>query len=120
MENPNVLCEFCKKSFTKTTILKHIASNHLCKEHYGPRFLEMKKSRANEKKQNWRKLNKEKELEKQRILYAKNFEKKEKKRKYYEKKQSALAKKEGWRYVPNHEHKKQMAEKSDETMKGIQ
>ena len=74
MENPNVLCEFCKKSFTKTTILKHIASNHLCKEHYGPRFLEMKKSRANEKKQNWRKLNKEKELENQRRLYAESSE----------------------------------------------
>ena len=50
----------------------------------------------------------------------KTLKRKKKRGNIMKKKQSALAKKEGWRYVPNHEHKKQMAEKSDETMKGIQ
>ena len=69
-------CEFCKKSFTKATILKHIASSHLCKMHYGPRFLEMKRQKVKEKKQKWRQVHgKEKELRRKRELYAKKVEK---------------------------------------------
>ena len=78
----------------------------------------MKKKKANEKKQKWRKVNKEKELKRQRELYAECLEKKEKKRKNYEDKQHKLAKKEGWKYQPNHEHRKQMKDQVDEKING--
>ena len=99
MEEPTALCEFCKKSLTEATILKHIGNSNQCKLHYGSRFSEMKKRKSNEKVQNWRKNNKEKELESQRKLYAKQPENKEKKRQYYEEKQTKLAKAEGWHYT---------------------
>ena len=111
-------CEFCKKSFTKATILNHIASSHLCKMHYGPRFLEMKKNKRKEKMQNWRKLNKEEKLEKQRKIYAESLEEKEKKTIHHEEKQSELAKKEGLKYETICKQRKKMAEKNDETIKG--
>ena len=79
MENSNILCEFCKKVLTNSNILKHIASSHFCKLHYGQRYIDMKKKKANEKKQKWRKVNKEKELKRQRELYAECLEKKRKK-----------------------------------------
>ena len=111
-------CQFCKKSFTKATILKHIASSHLCKMHYGPRFLEMKKNKGKEKMQNWRKLNKEEKLEKQSKIYAASLEEKEKKTIHHEEKQSELAKKEGLKYETICKQRKEMAEKNDETIKG--
>ena len=111
-------CEFCKKSFTKATILKHIASSHLCKMHYGPRFLEMKKNKKKEKMQNWRKLNKEEKLKNQRKIHAESLEEKEKKTKYHEEKQSVLAKKEGLNNEPICEQRKNMGEKNDESIKG--
>ena len=114
MENQNILCEFCKKAFTKTTILRHIGKSHQCKLHYGSRFMEMKKSNNNEKMKKWREENKEKELKNQRELYAKNTEKKEKKRQNYEEKQSKLAKEEGRHYVSNHECMTKKAKQNDE------
>ena len=38
-----VECEFCKKSFSKTSILVHIGKNESCKSHYGSRFDEQKR-----------------------------------------------------------------------------
>ena len=35
-------CEFCKKSLTQTTILRHIGQTRACKAFYGPRFKKMK------------------------------------------------------------------------------
>ena len=110
METSNVLCESCKKPFQKGSILNHIGHSDICKSYYGPRFIEMKKKKQNEKKQQWRELNKEKELENQRRLYAESSEKKEKKRQNYEKKQSNLAEKEGWTYVSTNEYRKKQAE----------
>ena len=77
-----VECEFCKKTFSKSSILVHIGKNKSCKSHYGNRFYDLKRKKNNEKKQRSRKkLGKEKELKRQRELYAQDSKKKEKKRK---------------------------------------
>ena len=68
-----VECEFCKKSFSKTSILVHVGKNESCKSHYGPRFDE-KKRKANclRKQLSRKKLGKEKELKRKRESYAQN------------------------------------------------
>ena len=38
------VCEFCKKKFKSTIILKHIGHNQDCKSFYGNRFKELKVS----------------------------------------------------------------------------
>ena len=95
MEHPTFLCEFCKKKFTESTILKHIGTSPDCKSYYGSRFIEMKKTKSKEKIKKWRESNKEKELSQQRKIYGKSSEKKEKKRLYYEKKTIRLSQKGG-------------------------
>ena len=50
-----VVCEFCKKSFFKETILKHIGKKVDCKSYYGDRFKELKKIQQRDKKRNQRK-----------------------------------------------------------------
>ena len=68
-----VECEFCKKSFSKTSILVHIGKNESCKSHYGSRFDEQKrKANCLRKQQSRKKLGKEKELKRQREAYARN------------------------------------------------
>ena len=94
-----VECEFCKKTFSKSSILVHIGKNKSCKSHYGNRFYDLKRKKNNEKKQRSRKkLGKEKELKRQRELYAQDSKKKEKKRQHFQTKQSKLASEEGWQY----------------------
>ena len=91
-----VECEFCKKSFSKPSILVHIGRNESCKSHYGNRFDELKRKKNNEKKQRSRKkLGTEKEYKRQRELYAQNSRKKEKKKQYSQEKQSKLASEDG-------------------------
>ena len=78
----DVVCDFCKKSFTQTTILRHIGQSQACKAFYGPRFKEMKKKKATMRTENWKnnltRKEKKKELKRNRILYANNPVKKEK------------------------------------------
>jgi hypothetical protein len=81
-----VECEFCKKLFSKTSILVHIGKNESCKSHYGSRFDEQKrKEKCLRKQQSRKKLGKEKELKRQRESYAQN---KENKRQYFQDEQS--------------------------------
>ena len=94
-----VKCEFCKKLFSKSSILVHIGKNESCKSHYGNRFNELKRKKNNEKMQRSRKKHgTEKELKRQRELYAQDSKKKEKKQQDFQEKQSKLASAEGWQY----------------------
>ena len=99
----HVECEFCKKKISKSSILVHIGKNESCKSHYGNRFYELKRKKNNEKMQRSRKKHgTEKELKRQRELYAQDSKKKEKKRQNFQEKQSKLASEEGWQYrTPN-------------------
>ena len=81
--------------------------------------IEMKKVNPKKNKRTQRQANKEKELSRQREIYAKSSEKKEKKRISYEKKQSDLAKKEGWVYTSNYQFKKEMEELNCEKTKSF-
>ena len=87
-----VECEFCKKSFSKTSILVHVGKNESCKSHYGPRFDE-KKRKANclRKQLSRKKLGKEKELKRKRESYAQSKKVKENKGQYFQDEQSKLA-----------------------------
>ena len=84
-----VVCEFCKKSFFKETILKHIGKKVDCKSYYGDRFKELKKIQQRNKKRNQRKSfsrkKKKGELEKKR-KYDQQPEQKEKKKHDYREK----------------------------------
>ena len=92
-----VECEFCKKSFSKTSILVHIGKNESCKSHYGSRFDELKRKKNCLRKQKSREmLGKEKELKRQRESYAQNKKNKEKKRQYSQDEESKLANAEVW------------------------
>ena len=93
-----VSCEYCKKSYSKETILKHIGKKIDCKSFYGDRFEELKKQQQRDKKRNQREiLSKKKKkniLQKQRD-YDQQPEKKEKKKQYYaEKKETTKEAKE--------------------------
>ena len=44
-------CEFCKKLFSKSSILVHSGKNESCKSHYGNRFDELKRKKNSEKMQ---------------------------------------------------------------------
>ena len=48
------ICESCNKSFSETTLLKHIGNRKVCESHYGSRFKEMKKKQATERKAKYR------------------------------------------------------------------
>ena len=110
-----VECEFCKKSFSKSSILVHIGKNEPCKSHYGNRFIELKRKKNNEKMQRSRKkLGIEKELKRQRELYAQDSKKKEKKRQYFQEKQSKLASEEGWHYSASNDISEETDQKSNE------
>ena len=93
-----VSCEYCKKSYSKETILKHIGKKIDCKSFYGDRFEELKKQQQRDKKRNQRKIltkkKKKKILQKKRD-YDQQPEKKEKKKQYYaEKKENTKEAKE--------------------------
>ena len=105
-----VKCEFCKKLFSKSSILVHIGKNESCKSHYGNRFNELKRKKNKEKMQRSRKKHgTEKELKRQRELYAQDSKKKEKKRQRFQEKQSKLASEEGWQYRTSND----VSEKND-------
>ena len=74
-------CEFCNKTYGKKSILRHIGQSEACLAFYGPRFKEMKKKAASERKENYRSnltVKKHKKvLQRNRILYANNPEMKE-------------------------------------------
>ena len=87
-ENPlQIQCEACSKSFPERSILKHIGCTNSCKEFYGPKFDALKKQKNRKKVQRYRAKegNWQKELGKQRQSYSKGMERKDKKKKYYEK-----------------------------------
>ena len=46
-----VKCEFCKKLFSKSSILVHSGKNESCKSHYGNRFDELKRKKNSDKMQ---------------------------------------------------------------------
>lgn len=87
-----VSCKYCKKSYSKETILKHIGKKIDCKSFYGDRFEELKKQQQRDKKRNQRKnlskKQKKKILQKKRD-YDQQPEKKEKKKQYYAEKKEA-------------------------------
>ena len=88
-------CENCEEIYPTSSLLKHIGKNKECKAFYGPRFHEMKKQQATDRKARWRqnmsKKDKKKLLKNQRQQYAKDTEKKEKlKQAYKEKKEKKL------------------------------
>lgn len=113
-----VECEFCKKIFSKSSILVHIGKNESCKSHYGNRFYDLKRKKNNEKKQRSRKkLGKENELKRQRELYAQDSKKKEKKRQHFQEKQSKLASEGGWQYRTSNDVSEEIDTKSVEANK---
>ena len=71
VDDPFVIqCLFCSKSYTYTSILKHIGKNDLCKAFYGPKYEKMKKRHARIRKQLYREEHgTEKELEQKREKY---------------------------------------------------
>ena len=83
-ETKAINCESCTKSYTQSTLLRHIARSDTCKSYYGPRFLEMKKEKNRNKvykhRRNMTKKEQKKESKKRRKLYAKSEEKKIKNR----------------------------------------
>ena len=102
-----VSCEYCKKSYAKETILKHIGKKIDCKSFYGDRFEELKKQQQRDKKRNQRKIltkkKKKKVLQKQRD-YDQQPKKKERKKQYY------TEKKENTKEAKEQEEKKLIAE----------
>ena len=113
-----VECEFCKKIFSKSSILVHIGKNESCKSHYGNRFYDLKRKKNNEKKQRSRKkLGKENELKRQRELYAQDSKKKEKKRQNFQEKQSKLASDGGWQCRTSNDVSEEIDTKSVEANK---
>ena len=116
-----VKCEFCKKLFSKSSILVHIGKNESCKSHYGNRFDELKRKKNNEKMQRSRKKHgTEKELKRQRELYAQDSKKKEKKRQRFQEKQSKLASEEGWQYMTSNYVSEEIDTKSAEATKELE
>ena len=59
-----VSCEYCKKSYSKETILKHIGKKIDCKSFYEDRIEELKKQQQRDKKRNQRKILSKKKEEK--------------------------------------------------------
>ena len=97
-----VECEFCKKSFSKTSILVHIGKNESCKSHYGSRFDEQKrKANCLRKQLSRKKLGKEKELKRKRESYAQNKKVKENKRQSFQDEEPKLAVAGGFEKVNN-------------------
>ena len=87
----NITCEYCKKKLSDTTILRHIGQSEACKNHYGPRFDEQKRSDHRERQAKYRqKIGARKELDKQKKAYASNPELQEKKKTRYEKEKEDL------------------------------
>ena len=88
-KNPDMeqICEFCNKSFDKKIILRHIGKSEACKNHYGPRFKQMKTEQASARKEKWRRSLSFKEQrnvnKRARILYVKNTKLKEKNKQIY-------------------------------------
>ena len=86
LDNTDVACENCQKTFPPKSIFCHIGHNKKCKAFYGVRFDEMKKQQSREKTQRKRKRNGiEKELKSQGASYATNPLKRRKKQDYYQK-----------------------------------
>ena len=88
-ESLEIDCEFCKKTFLQSTILRHIGQSIDCKAHYRQRFIEMKKEKARDKvNRNRNKMTlkeQKKSLKKRRKSYAKNEQLKEQNRETYQK-----------------------------------
>ena len=102
-------CGFCRKIFGLDSILKHIGNNEACKLFYGPEFEQKKKNLKNFRNRLYREKNgTEKELQKQRDLYASNLEIREKRRKSTKnggRSKISLYKKEGKMIQPNEFYK---------------
>ena len=100
----DVECDFCKKSLTQATLLRHIGQTQACKDFYGPRFKKMKTEKATLRKEKWRD-----------NLTAKESKKNRKKQKMYAKKPDSKEKKKiamrKWRQIQAEEKKKEAEEK---------
>ena len=91
-----VICEFCKKPYIESTILRHISKNESCKTFYGPRFTEMKKKKLRIKVFKCKNKNQKaynRQTERRRELYAKNTDLKEKNRDIYQKNKEQIREK---------------------------
>ena len=87
-KDEDVICESCNKSFTESTLLRHIGKKESCKSFYGLRFNEMKKKKGREKVSKFRQKpskSHDDQLKKRREKYAKDIEQKEKNRENYQK-----------------------------------
>ena len=72
----DINCDFCRKSYDKSRLLKHIAQSKECKSYYGPRFTEMKKESKRKRVNKHRSKvitikEKNKQLKRRREFYAK-------------------------------------------------
>ena len=83
----DIPCDFCGKTFEKTSLLRHIGQRKACKAHYGQRFIQMKTKQVperNEKYQNnLTKEEKEEALKRRNIRYANNHELQERNKQIY-------------------------------------
>merc|ERR1712228_733315 len=71
IKDSEMQCEFCRKQFDLSSILKHIANTEECRLFYGPRLEQLKKEYRRQRKEFYRKEDGiEKELKKQREKYA--------------------------------------------------
>ena len=87
-KDEDVICESCNKSFTESTLLRHIGKKESCKSFYGLRFNEMKKKKGREKVSKFRQKpskSHDDQLKKRREKYANDIEQKEKNRENYQK-----------------------------------
>ena len=93
-ENFDISCESCKKLLTQSTILRHIGKRDDCKAYYGERYTMMKKEQARKRVYKHRESvsmkQKKRSLQKSREIYAKNDEKKDKRKIYYQKKKDLI------------------------------
>lgn len=90
MDLEQTLCESCKKSLPKKSLILHIGKSKDCKTYYGKRYDDLKKEKNKERVKLWRKTNGKKELERQRELYKEDSSKREKKRNLWKEKQEKL------------------------------
>ena len=82
------ICEFCNKTLSESTLLRHIAKSKSCKSFYGPRFNEMKKEKGREKVFKFRYKTPEaheKLLKQRRESYTNTTDLKEKNKEIYQK-----------------------------------
>ena len=54
VDEKEISCEFCKKSFNSTSLLRHIGKTKACKSFYGSRFDYLKRQKDSDRKRKYR------------------------------------------------------------------